>query len=58
MENKEPELTYDDFVEKHHVDNYKHLLDIINIDTDEDIRDNFIFRGLKRIDYDLTPSAL
>ena len=44
MENKEPELTYDDLVEEHHVDDYQHLLDIINIGNDEDIRENFIFR--------------
>lgn len=58
MENKEPELTYDDLVEVHNVNDYKHLLDIINIGNEEDIRENFIFRGLKKKSYDLIPSAL
>ena len=58
MENKCPELTYDDLVEEHPVNDYQHLLDIINIGNDEDIRENFIFRGLKKTNYDLTPSAL
>ena len=58
MENKEPELTYDDLVEVHNVDEYQHLLDIINIGNDEDIRENFIFRGLKKETYNLIPSAL
>lgn len=58
MVNETDELTYDDLVEIHQIDNYKHLLDIINIDNDEDIRDNFIFRGIKKTSYDLIPSAL
>lgn len=58
MENNEPELTYDDLVEVHHVYDYNHLLDIINTGNDEDIRENYIFRGLKKTAYDLTPSAL
>lgn len=56
MEKEEDKLTYDDLVEVHHVDDYEHLLDIINVD--DDIRDKFIFRGLKRTSYDLIPSAL
>lgn len=58
MVNEEDKLTYDDLVEEHKIDSYKNLLDIINIDNDEDIRENFIFRGLKKTSYDLIPSAL
>ena len=58
MVTEEDELTYDDLVEVHRINSYEHLLDIISISNDKDIRDNFIFRGLKRTSYDLIPSAL
>lgn len=58
MENKKDKITYDDFVEEHQINSYKHLLDIININTGEDIRENFIFRGIKKSSYDLLPSSL
>ena len=48
---------YDDFVEIHKVTNFKNLLDIITINDKQDLRENFIFRGIKNIEYDLIPSA-
>ena len=55
---EEDKLTYEDLVDIHQIDNYEHLLDIINIGNNEDIREKFIFRGLKKSKYDLIPSAL
>ena len=58
MVNKTDKLIYEDLVEEHQINSYKHLLDIINVNNEEDIRENFIFRGLKNVDYELIPSAL
>ena len=45
-------------METHKITNFKNLLDIITIDDNIDLRENFIFRGLKNAEYDLIPSAL
>lgn len=58
MENEIPEITYEDLVGEYRIDNYENLLDIINVGDDKDIRENFIFRGLKKTSYELIPSSL
>lgn len=49
---------YDNIVETHEITTFKNLLDMININDNTDLRKNFIFRGLKNVEYDLIPSAL
>ena len=49
---------YDEIVEPHEITNFKNLLDIITVNDELDLRENFIFRGLKKTKYDLKPSAL
>ena len=49
---------YDKIVETHKIRSFKNLLDIITINDNIDLRENFIFRGLKNEEYDLIPSAL
>lgn len=49
---------YDKIVETHEITSFKNLLDIITINDNIDLRENFIFRGLKNAEYDLIPSAL
>ena len=52
------EEKYDKFVEEHIISEYTDLLDIIRFNDSVDLRENFIFRGLKKLEYDLTPSSL
>ena len=49
---------YDDFVETHEITTFKNLSDIITINDNLDLRENFIFRGINNIKYELIPSAL
>lgn len=49
---------YEDIVETHEITSFKNLLDIITINDNLDLRENFIFRGLKKDTYKLIPSAL
>ena len=52
-------IKYDDIVEIHNIKSYGELLDIIQGNTgNEDLRKDFVFRGLKRFDYELIPSSL
>ena len=53
------ELKYDDLIKIHHIKSYQELLNIITGKSNfNDLRKNFIFRGLKKEDYKLIPSAL
>ena len=52
-------IKYDDIVEKHNIESYDDLLNIIRgNDDDKDLRKDFIFRGLKKSSYHLIPSSL
>ena len=52
-------IKYDDIVEKHDIESYDDLLNIIRgNDDDKDLRKDFIFRGLKKSSYHLIPSSL
>lgn len=58
MSNKKlKEAKYDRLVEIHEITEFDNLLNIIKIDG-EDLRENFIFRGLKKSSYELIPSSL
>lgn len=45
-------------MQTHEITTFKNLLDIITFKENLDLRENFIFRGLKNVEYDLIPSAL
>ena len=49
---------YDKLVEIHKITEFSDLLSIIKINEGIDLRENFIFRGIKRLSYDLVPSSL
>ena len=56
---QEKPLEYDDFVETHEINSYQELLDIIQGKGDNSgLREDFIFRGLKKENYKLLPSSL
>jgi hypothetical protein len=55
IKNKEK---YDKLVETHEINEFSDLLSIIKIDENIDLRENFIFRGIKKSSYDLVPSSL
>lgn len=55
LKNKEK---YDKLVETHEINEFSDLFAIIKIDGDIDLRENFIFRGIKKSSYDLVPSSL
>ena len=47
------------FIKTHEIKNYQDLLDIIQGNSKYgDLRQDYIFRGLKKSHYDLVPSAL
>lgn len=52
-------MYYDDFVEKHEIKSYDEFLSIVQKDYAwGNFRENYIFRGLKNINYDLVPYSL
>lgn len=52
-------MNYDDFVEEHEIKSYQKLLELIQKDYPwGNFRENYIFRGLKNIKYDLLPYSL
>ena len=51
-------LNYNDIVETHKIKTFKNLLDIITLKDKSDLRENFIFRGINNVKYELIPSAL
>lgn len=53
----EKKYKHDNLVKIHEIKNYDNLLDFINVD-ETDLREKFIFRGLKKSDYTLVPSSL
>lgn len=53
----EEKYKYDNLVKIHEIKDYDTLLDFINIDG-RDLREKFIFRGLKKYNYELVPSSL
>ncbi len=54
MKNQEK---YDKLVEIHEIKEFSDLSNLIKIE-DIDLRENFIFRGIKKSSYDLIPSSL
>ncbi|WP_346675080.1 FRG domain-containing protein [Methanobrevibacter woesei] len=57
-ENKN-ELKYEDLIKIHYIKSYQELLNIITGKSNfNDLRKNFIFRGLKKENYKLIPSSL
>lgn len=52
-------MTNDKFIKTHKIKNYNELLNIIQGNSEfEDLRQDYIFRGLKKSSYELIPSAL
>ena len=49
---------YDSLVQEHEITEFSDLQSIIKIDENIDLRENFIFRGIKRLSYNLVPSSL
>ena len=58
MHNELQKEKYDRLVAIHKITEFTDLKDIIKIDEDYDLRENYIFRGVKRISYNLIPSSL
>ena len=52
-------MDYDDFVQTHEINSYDELLNIITGKTSwGDLRDNYVFRGMKKTYYKMIPSSL
>ncbi|MEE0939677.1 FRG domain-containing protein [Methanobrevibacter sp.] len=58
MHNELQKEKYDRLVAIHKITEFTDLKDIIKIDEDYDLRENYIFRGVKRLSYNLIPSSL
>lgn len=52
-------LDYDDYVKTHNISNFDELLKIIKGKSDwGDLRENYVFRGMKKTSFKLIPSSL
>ncbi len=52
-------MAYDDYIKTYNISTTSQLFDIIQgKDNYPDIRENYIFRGLKKSSYNLIPSSL